>query len=90
MAKRFGRPAPSFDDENADSHIVREIRMVREGSGMEGVYDSIASIDEMHASVAEGARKRALYDGILYWLLMILFWCGVISLGAHILRNLHN
>jgi hypothetical protein len=89
MAKRFGRPAPTFDDDQSSSHVVREIRLTREGSGVEGVYDSISAIDAMHSASEESARKRAIYDGVLHWLLMIVFWGAVIFMAGQFLRNLH-
>jgi hypothetical protein len=90
MAKRFGRPAPNFDDEDGSGHVVRQIRLTREGDGLEGVYDSVASIDAMHMEAAEASRKKAIYDGVLHWLLMIGFWAAVVFLAAQFLRNLHN
>jgi hypothetical protein len=91
MAKRFGRPAPSFEDERSgSSQVVREIRLLREGSGIEGVYDSISAIDAMHTASAETSRKRAVYDGVLHWTLMIAFWSFVVYLAIQFLRNLHS
>jgi hypothetical protein len=90
MAKRFGRPAPSFDDDRSSSSVVREIRLTREGSGIEGVYDSISAIDAMHSAEAETSRKRAIYDGVLHWVLMIIFWCCVAYFVAQFLRGLHD
>jgi hypothetical protein len=90
MAKRFGRPAPTFEDEDGHSHVVRQIRLTREGNGLEGVYDSVASIDAMHTASAETSRKKAIYDGVMHWLLMIAFWSAVIFFTAQFLRNLHN
>ncbi len=90
MAKRFGRPAPRFDEERSGSHVVREIRLVREGSGIEGVYDSVSAIDAMHTAAAETSRKRAIYDSVLHWLLMIIFWSFVVFMAARFLGNLHS
>ncbi len=90
MAKRFGRPAPSFEDQHSGSSagVVREIRLMREGSGIEGVYDSISAIDAMHAASAEAARKRAVYDGVVHWMLMVAFWGFVVMMSVYFLRNL--
>jgi hypothetical protein len=90
MAKRFGRPAPTFDEDKRGSHVVREIRLVREGSGIEGVYDSISAIDAMHTAADQNARKRAIYDGVLHWLLMVIFWSFAVYMAALFLRNLHS
>ncbi len=90
MAKRFGRPAPNFDDDRRSSGLVRQIRLTREGSDMEGVYDSIAAIDAMQMASTDAARKRAVYDGLLNWVLIVAFWGGMILLAAHFVRNLHT
>lgn len=85
MAKRFGRPAPAIPSEEG-SHIVRQIQLPRETSGMEGVYDTVAVIDQLHMSSDEMARRRAFADGIIHWLLMIGFWASVVVIVVHVFR----
>ena len=85
MAKRFGRPAPAIPAEDA-GHIVRQIQLPREANGMEGVYDSVASIDQFHAASHEMARRRAFADGIIQWVLMIGFWVSVVVIVVHVFR----
>ena len=85
MAKRFGRPAPAIPAEET-GHIVRQIQLPRETNGLEGVYDSVAAIDQLHASSNEVARQRAFADGVIHWLLMIGFWASVVVIVVHLFR----
>lgn len=85
MAKRFGRPAPAIPAEES-GHIVRQICLPRETNGIEGVYDNVAAIDQLHMSSDELARRRAFADGVIHWLLMIGFWASVVVIVVHMVR----
>ena len=83
MAKRLARPATiELRARLAPEPVLltRKLAVPREGSGIEGLYSSLASHEELQLEGLSRQRDRAWQDGIRTWILMILFWGVVIWL----------
>lgn len=72
MTKRFGRPAPSFD-EKAKSGPIRQINLPREGNSLEGLYALASARSDMRDAPYEVMRKENFNRGLAMWLIFALF-----------------
>jgi hypothetical protein len=82
MAKGFNRPStidvkaqPAF---NTPVDVQRNIRMPREDSGVEGLYDRHILREPVIRDASELKSDQALYRVIRGWVLFMLFWLFVL------------
>lgn len=83
--KKFNRPVTWVPDDDGHGVPVRAINLPREGHGLEGAYDVIASRDAMYHETYEAQRRRAVSDGVRYWILIIAFWVLSLILALQLL-----
>lgn len=67
MAKRFGRPAPSFD-EKPKTGPIRPINLPREGHALEGLYAAASAKSDMLTAPYEVLGRENFNRGLVFWL----------------------
>jgi hypothetical protein len=82
MARGFNRPSTidvkAQRSSKTATELQRGIRMPREDSGIEGLYDRHIIRDPVFRDAAELKAADALYRGMRGWMLLILFWLFVL------------
>lgn len=82
MAKGFNRPStidvkaqPAF---HTSAELQRNIRMPREDSGIEGLYDRHVIREPVSRNALDIKSDQALYRVLRGWVLFMLFWLIVL------------
>ena len=76
MTKRFGRPAPNFEEKQKNGPI-RPINLPREGHNLEGLYAAASARSDMMTAPYEILGKENFNRGLLFWMVFALFWIAV-------------
>jgi hypothetical protein len=91
MPKGFNRP-PTIDVHalpvfHTAAEIQRQIKVPREDSGIEGLYDRHIIRDQPVRDRRDVKTERAMVRAIRGWILLLLFWlCVLLPLGVWFAR----